>query len=252
MISLAAAGLGREPIAPDSLVGLGSIGTIGPIRSPLRQIVLEEIQAMCRCLRPALALMVGCLAFPAAAQPPLPLPNKASDQELHQMVVPLSEPVRRRIEEALRRQEADPGGAVASTGDPILDDILDVIRRQGSVLDGSVLDPQLDQQTLQPPALPQDEVQAIVPVPRLRDTPPQTQLPRAAVPGLRPGDTDHPGFNALSPDARFHVAESLLRAARELAALRTGNESTDRLVAAMREQATMLLIDEYSEDGRFE
>jgi hypothetical protein len=164
------------------------------------------------------------------AQPPYELPKQATETELQEVVVPLSDAVKRKISEALSRdaQSNEPSG---STGDPILDDVLNVIRRQGSVLDGSSLDPQL------PPA--------------------KTGSPL----GSRNAENDSPIFSgdpvpaypiddeqSLSgPDARFHVAESLLRAARELAALPGRDQQRNRLIAAMREQATVLMIDEFSQ-----
>ncbi len=183
------------------------------------------------------------LAFPVVAQTSAPAPETpparadaaAEGDDQNQVVIPLSEPARRWIEQALRRQANDPNAPVQSTGDPLLDDVLDVIRRQGSVLDGSLLDERLDadtQQLLNPSAVPSEP--AVPPAPR----------PDYGVPGE---------VAATHPDARFHVAESLLRAARELAALPRRDEASDRLIAAMREHATVLLVDEYSQHpSRFE
>jgi hypothetical protein len=216
-----------------------------------------------------LAVLSGLvLLVTAAAQPPYPLPESATDEELQQVVVPLSDAVRRRIEEALQRNQA--GGPPASTGDPVLDDVLEVIRRQGSVLDGSSLDiqapgprplapqppgfqgpgfqgPGFQGPGFQGPGAPiqrqGDQIDAVIPVPEAIGeaitNPPVPNFPTSQLP--------------LGPDARFHVAESLLKAARELASLPDRDGASNRLVAAMREQATMLLIDEYSEDpNRFE
>src|SRR5690606_30043368 len=100
-------------------------------------------------------LMVLGVSGPAVSQPPPVTPDPpqasaeppAADGGANQVVVPLSEPARRWIEQALRRQANDPTAPIPSTGDALLDDVLDVIRRQGSVLDGSALDDRLDQDT---------------------------------------------------------------------------------------------------------
>jgi len=164
------------------------------------------------------------------AQPPYELPKDATKTELQEVVVPLSDAVKRKIAEALAR-DAQPNESSGSTGDPILDDVLNVIRRQGSVLDGSSLDPQSGQ------------LKSIE----------QQNIPVAgqAMP-ITPGE-QAPIFPMISeasfsgPDARFHVAESMLRAARELAALPGRDQQRNRLIAAMREQATVLMIDEFSQ-----
>lgn len=153
--------------------------------------------------------------------------DSAAEDRENQVVVPLSEPARRWIEQALRQQAIDPTAPPRSTGDPILDDVLDVIRRQGSLLDGSSLDPRSEA----PDTLP-------------REVDPSDRVPPPPSPGL-PG-LELPAV-AQHPDARFHAAESLLRAARELAALGSRDRASNELIAAMREQATMLLVDEYSE-----
>lgn len=197
---------------------------------------------MHRLLNIACFVAILGLTVPVISQTPPPAPEPSSggeqptaDDGVNQVVVPLSEPARRWIEQALRRQAADPNAPIPSTGDALLDDVLGVIRRQGSVLGGSSLDERLEQDSrnlLEPSPAPMDSV--VPGVPRLDY--------------VAPGD---PG--ATHPDARFHVAESLLRAARELAALPRRDESSDRLIAAMREQAMVLLVDEYSQNpSRFE
>lgn len=190
------------------------------------------------CFVVVLGLSGTVLGQTPAQAPDAPQPSAdppAADEGADQVVVPLSEPARRWIEQALRRQANDPTAPIPSTGDALLDDVLDVIRRQGSVLDGSALDERLDQDTRE---LLDDSTEPL-------DSP----VPAAPRPDyLIPGDPV-----ATHPDARFHVAESLLRAARELAALPRRDESSDRLIAAMREQATVLLVDEYSQNpSRFE
>lgn len=174
------------------------------------------------------------------AQGPLTLPEDVADESLQQVVVPLSDAVKRRITEALRKEGQADGqrdAPVPSSGDPILDDVLDVIRRQGSVLDGSFLEVPSDDES------GRAELPSRAPL-RFSDSAPPIPgsgmpIPRYAADG---GDGEPTG------DARFHVAESLLRAARKLAALPGGDVSRNRLVAAMREQATVLLIDEFSQE----
>lgn len=190
------------------------------------------------CFVVVLGLSGTVLGQTPAQAPDAPQPSAdppAADEGADQVVVPLSEPARRWIEQALRRQANDPTAPIPSTGDALLDDVLDVIRRQGSVLDGSALDERLDQDTRE---LLDDSTEPL--------DPPVPAAPRPDY--LIPDDPV-----ATHPDARFHVAESLLRAARELAALPRRDESSDRLIAAMREQATVLLVDEYSQNpSRFE
>jgi hypothetical protein len=111
---------------------------------------------------------------------------------------------------------------------------LDVIRRQGSVLDGSSLEVASGDLSGQAELPSRDPLRF-----------PDSAIP---VPG---SDSPVPGYGldsgAPTADARFHVAESLLRAARKLAALPGADVGRARLVAAMREQATVLLIDEFSQ-----
>lgn len=173
-----------------------------------------------------LALVAGIIV----AQPPFQLPENATEAELQEVVVPLSDAVRRRISEALARdaKQDEPGG---STGDPILDDVLDVIRRQGSVLDGS----SLDAKSPSPITVVEQESPGAVAAPALG-------------PGLPvPAPSFDPQQSFSGPDARFHVAESLLRASRELSTLPGRDQQRNRLIAAMREQATVLMIDEFSQ-----
>lgn len=175
------------------------------------------------------------------APPPLTLPTDPAvgSSGVQQVVIPLSDEVRRRIEAALRRPAADDQGRPlppATTGDPILDDVLEVIRRRGSLLDGSSLDPQAeslaDELPAPPPALPPLRRQPWSPSDRMSE-------------GLGRDDADElPGV--VNRDARFDAAEALLRAARKLATLPGGDEGAQRLIAAMRERATMLLLDEFS------
>jgi hypothetical protein len=168
---------------------------------------------------PYLLVLAGLfLLSEVRSQPPYELPQGATAEELQQVVVPLSDAVKQRITEALANP-AQQGGVGGSSGDPILDDVLNVIRRQGSILDGTSLDESLDRAPL--PASGASE--------RL----PNRQSSKA-------GD---------SADERFFTAECLLKAARKLAALSDGDAQRQRLVAAMREQAAMLMIDEFSQSS---
>jgi hypothetical protein len=173
-------------------------------------------------------------------QGPLAFPENVADESLQEVVVPLSDAVKRRITEALRK-EAQAGGRgdvpPPSSGDPILDDVLDVIRRQGSVLDGSLLD------------VPPDELSGRAELPSrtpLRFSDSAIPIPESAPPVPGYAGEDRGG---IAGDARFHTAESLLRAARKLSSLPGGDINRSRLIAAMREQATVLLIDEFSQDS---
>lgn len=178
--------------------------------------------------------LIACFALLAVAsavgQPPDGFPRDAADEGLQQVVVPLSEAVQRKIAEALSRN-GQQDAVFGPTGDPILDDVLSVIRRRGSVLDGSSLDPQSGQ----PGVFQQESRQAAEPLQRV---PP----PQPSVLGPPAGDDPISG-----PDARFQVAEALLRAARKLSGLPGRDQQRTRVIAAMREQATVLMIDEFSQ-----
>lgn len=177
------------------------------------------------------ASIIGCAALFAFAtalgQPPYELPKDVPDTDLQEIVVPLSDAVKRKITEALSR-DGQRDAASGSTGDPILDDVLNVIRRQGSVLDGSSLDPQ-------PGISSQENISAAGSMQQMAPPGPTAIIPLESERSLS------------RPDARFHVAESLLRAARMLAALPGRDEQRNRVIAAMREQATVLMIDEFSQ-----
>ena len=171
-------------------------------------------------------------------------------------MIPLSGEVRKRIEDALRKPTKDQRGnplPPTSTGDPILDDVLQVIRNRGSVLDGSSLDPQTYLEAApQPPATGRT----------VRPAPPRP-LPRARIEEF-PDPQTYPaeplsGYPAAPrygsseagqprPDSRFVAAEALLRAARLLADVPATDEGTAALIGAMRERAAMLLIDQFTPD----
>lgn len=183
----------------------------------------------------AAGVVVAAMAFAGAVggQPPYELPPATPDNELQEVVVPLSDAVKRRIAEALAK-DGDPQEPMASTGDPILDDVLNVIRRQGSVLDGSSLDPQ---------KIPAGEA-----LDRSLPAADEGVLPRGGLLSPLPPAVSPTGEPMISgPEGRFYVAESLLRAARELASLPGRDSQRNRLIAAMREQATVLMIDEFSQ-----
>ncbi len=185
----------------------------------------------------------------------------ADNGNVQQIVIPLSGEVRKRIEEALRQPTKDQRGNPLppnSTGDPILDDVLQVIRNRGSVLDGSSLDPQADLETVPQPPAPNRTVRPAPqrPLPRARteEFPDPQTYPAEPLPGYR----GEPGYGSSEagqprPDSRFVAAEALLRAARLLADVPATNEGTAALITAMRERAAMLLIDQFTpEPNRLE
>ena len=202
-------------------------------------------------------LMVASAQPPAAVPdapppPPLPVPPPVTplltlptDETpaaggVQQVVIPLSDEVRRRIEAALKRPASDDQGRPlppATTGDPILDDVLEVIRRRGSLLDGSALDPQEESAAddlSRPPAL-------VPPIGRRQGTAGES------LSDLLGREVEGAGIDGVvSREAGFEAAEALLRAARKLSALSGDDEGAQRLIAAMRERATMLLLDEFS------
>ncbi len=98
----------------------------------------------------------------------------------------------------------------ASTGDPVLDDVLDLIRRRGSVVDGSLLDPRRERELVEPKSS---------------------------------GD-------AIEEISVYLVAESLLRSARRLEKLPNRTAEQFGLIRAMRSQAAKLLIEAISKESR--
>ena len=129
---------------------------------------------------------------PRPANPPTPVSDRDSDL---------------RSESEAKIRDVLQGKTPARTGDGVLEDVLGVIQRQGSVLDGSTLD--------QPP---------------LRDNP---------LPGIA-GHGSVPDAQTLA-DQRARVAEQLLRAARMLQQI-SKDDSSAALVASMRRQAAGLLV----------
>lgn len=174
-----------------------------------------------------LVALAGGSGIASAQSPPLTVPESATDEDLQEVVVPLSEAVKRRIEEELRagREASADARQPQSSGDPILDDVLEVIRRQGSVLDGSSLDPQSIGETAR----------------RLRAR-------DGGMPPPSPSPAFSDNFNPNSSEARFETAEALLRASRMLGGLPGRDASVERLIAGMRQQAAVLLIDDFVKD----
>jgi len=113
------------------------------------------------------------------------------------------------------KQDA-PSTETQSSGDPILDDVLGIIRRKGSVLDGSVLDPKADE--------------------ALSDT---------FLPSKNAGKSE-----SFERDSVYHAAEQLLRVSRMLQRLRSRDRDSDELIRTMRLQAAKMLIDATSDASR--
>lgn len=114
--------------------------------------------------------------------------------------------IRDKIREALRGGE----GGASATGDAILDDVIGIIRAQGSVLDGTALD---------------EDVEAVLP-------------PGATAPGAPPTDASTIDVS----EQRYRVAESLLRTARLLSRLPDADGQRRSLVRQLRIEATRCLL----------
>ncbi|WDQ19088.1 hypothetical protein [Rhodopirellula sp. P2] len=138
-------------------------------------------EAACRCGRVVPAMALALVATSAIAQPPVDDWKKLELPTVERPVVPPSDRAAEKIQKALE------GDAPVPTGDGMLDDVLNIIQRRGSVLDGSVLDSEID-----PLSDPADQ--------------------RSKVSG--PGTKD---VGSLSgPAASFRLAEQLLATARRL------------------------------------
>jgi len=193
-------------------------------------------------------------ADPRLLAPTPELPSLSVDEALdeidagsqQQVVIPLSDAVRRRIEDALNQPTTDGQGRLlprASTGDPILDDVLDVIRRRGSVTDGSSLDLRND-------LAPLDTDRQYAETERVPSQGAESWSDRRSLPFRDSlGDSAADSIGAVSPDARYDAAEALLRAARKLSAVPGGDASTARLIASMRERAAMLMLDQFAPEA---
>jgi len=122
------------------------------------------------------------------------------------------------IADSLKQDE--PPTETQPSGDPILDDVLGIIRRQGSVLDGSVLDPKADE-----------------------------ALPDTFLPLKDAGKSE-----SFDRDSVYRAAEQLLRVSRMLQRLRGRDRGRDRdsdeLIRSMRLQAAKMLIDATSDASR--
>lgn len=148
--------------------------------------------------------------------PEVPLPVDSISQDAF-------EPAQEKIRAALEG-EASSGG----TGDGVLDDVLGMIRRQGSVLKGSSLDP-LDDASLEiDGALHADssttESQSLdgaqLPASQLQAAPSRSALSRAAL-----------------------AAEQMLKSARLLENIGSANQDRAELVNRMRAEAVKLLTE---------
>lgn len=111
------------------------------------------------------------------------------------------------------------------TGDPVLDGVLDLLRTEGSVLDGSSLDPRLA-----PQPLPENRR---LPESRL---PPDRWPPYVDGDG-RPQPRERDGREGADDTARYLLAEQLLRTARMLAAEPPLDSQRRRLIEDLRREA---------------
>ncbi len=151
---------------------------------------------------------------------PLSLPSDPPTIE------PIDDPAARsRIADSLK-PDSDPQSKGAhgnkkanATGDPILDDVLGIIRQQGSILDGSVLDP----------AAADDRHDSVLP---------------------NSSRADGVNSESRAQDSVYDVAEQLLRVARLLQRLPGRDAERDELARAMRDQATKLMIDGISRESK--
>ncbi|MCO8120869.1 hypothetical protein NHH03_03905 [Stieleria sp. TO1_6] len=149
------------------------------------------------------------LSQPAPSQPtelvvpdqPLPPRGPAPDDPV----------LRERIERAL---DGDPD---ATSGNPLQSDVLDLIRRRGSLLKGSILDPDSD----------------------------SDQDFRG---GPRPVANQPTGELSSQQQNQFYAAEMLLKTARLLGKLNSDDDQTQQLASQMRGQAARLLADALSAD----
>lgn len=136
------------------------------------------------------------------------------------------------IRDALQGRESQSG-----TGDAILDGVLDAIRRRGSVLDGSPLEPRagddapLTQPELRP--LPREEFNR-----RDEIFEENRERPRGRRRSSAPRSPSRPAVDA---EARFLLAEQLLKTARLLASRDENDPARRKLVADLRDEAVRLL-----------
>ncbi len=154
---------------------------------------------------------VAIAAVIGNAQPPLVPPAMPSELPTLQPHPDLGNaPDPQRTRESI--QQALQGNVTRGNGDPVLDEMLQIIQRRGSVLDGSVLDGSvLDTKTLD-----------------------------ANVPDTEDALVNQPPL-ASDEDDRALAAESLLRSARLFSKLAPLDPAQRELVARMRREAAKLL-----------
>jgi hypothetical protein len=142
------------------------------------------------------------------------LPSQApSADPLDAPVAPIDPDVKAKIMQSIAESlRAEPDKAVApATDDPVLEDVLSIIRNRGSVLQGSALDPSATPDTTSKYS-PEDQAT---------------------------GD--------VAPSAAVYVAcEQLLRTARQLSKLPAPNASRTNLIREMRREAARMLIEAIS------
>ena len=192
---------------------------------------LKKYSNMTLRFLPVAVIALVTIALPCAAPLAQVLPPKTPKVPLSlpsnpPPLDPVDDPAARsRIADSLKPDAAPKlnganGNRTANTtGDPILDDVLGIIRRQGSILDGSVLDP----------AAADDRYDSVLPNSRR---------------------SDGANSESLSGDSVYDVAEQLLRVARMLQRLPGRDAERDELAHAMRGQATKLMIDGISHESK--
>lgn len=142
-----------------------------------------------------------------AQAPPQAPPTDEQPIEIPKLeVVPIA-PARNTEQQHDKIRAALDGGTPVTDGDPVLDDLLQLIRRRGSVLDGTVLDPSNE-----------------------------FDGPGSSASGA--GATDR---NTIEDNKAF-AAESLLRSARMLGQLGTPDDARRELMTRMRQEAAKLLV----------
>jgi len=183
-------------------------------------VALRSATAMTAAI--AIALIITSTPSPALAQFTVPDASavpQLTDEQLH----PGAE---EKISKSLQAPQHGAGDASATakttSGDPILDDVLDVIRKQGSVLRGSELDPESDL-----PSIPLND-------------------------GFQSQERSRPSPSSESnrTHSSYLVAEQLLRSARALESLDGMTDRRSELIHGMRSQAAKLLIDAISKDAQ--
>ncbi len=160
-----------------------------------------------------MAILVAIATLATMASPvseaQAPIPESPTDDQPLEIpkleVVPVA-PVPNTEQQQTKIRSALDGGAPVTDGDPVLDDLLQLIRRRGSVLDGTVLDPSSD----------------------------------FDVPTHDPNARQASDPRAVEDDMAF-AAESLLRSARVLSQLGPPDPDRRELITRMRLEAGKLL-----------